>query len=108
MRLRRLQFKDDDEQWYDDAYAVEDKARQVIFHYNLTWEQVGSIYNGKLKETGASLEEIETVIMPGDEWRWLPIEVIAEEEVESFLEALDEACAIPKPQPISMAETLVA
>lgn len=101
MRLRRLQFKDDDGQWVDDAYAFENNAGQVIFRYNLTWEQVGSIYNGKLQETGVSLEEIETVIMPGDEWRWLPIEVVAEEEAASFLEALDEVCAIPKPRSIA-------
>lgn len=73
----------------------------MIFRYNLTWEQVGSIYNGKLEETGVSLEEIETVIMSGDEWRWLPIEVVAEEEAASFLETLDEACAIPKPRSIA-------
>lgn len=101
MRLRRLKFKDDDGQWYDDAYAFENNAGQVIFRYNLTWEQVGSIYNGKLQETGVSLEEIETVIMSGDEWRWLPIEVVAEEEAASFLETLDEACAIPKPRSIA-------
>ncbi len=104
MRLRRLQRKDDE--WYDDAYAVEDSTGQVIFHYNLTWERIGSFYNGQLQETGVSLEEIETVIQPSDGLRWLPIEVIAEEEVESFLEALDEACDIPKPR--SIAHTLTA
>ena len=103
MRLRRLQYQEDDGQWYD-AYAFEDHTSQVIFRYNLTWEQVGSIYNGKLQETNIPLEEVETVIMPGDEWRWLPIEVIAEDQVETFLEQLEEVCAIPKPQPISTAK----
>lgn len=96
-----MQFKDDDGQWYDDAYAFENDAGQVVFRYNLTWEQVGSIYNGKLQETDVSLEEIETVIMPGDEWRWLPIEVVAKEEAASFLKALDEICDIPKPRSIA-------
>jgi hypothetical protein len=39
--------------------------------------------------------------------RWLSIEVIEDDQVEAFLEELNEACAIPKPRPISMAETVV-
>jgi hypothetical protein len=105
MRLRRLQRKDE-EGWYDDAYAFEDDADEVIFRYNLTWERIGSRYNGKLRESRVSLAEIETVIEPNEGLRWLPIEVIAEEEVESFLAALDETCAIPKPRPIALTLTI--
>jgi hypothetical protein len=90
MKVRRLQRQDKRDQWYDDAYAYENETGQVIFCYNLTWDRVGS------------LEAIETVLQPGDRFRWLPVEVVAEEEVEAFLEALDEACAIPKPRPIKM------
>jgi hypothetical protein len=102
MKVRRLQRQDKRDQWYDDAYAYENETGQVIFCYNLTWDRVGSTYNGKLQESGVSLEAIETVLQPGDRFRWLPVEVVAEEEVEAFLEALDEACAIPKPRPIKM------
>ena len=108
MRVRRLQRTDEDGQWYDDAYAVEDNTGQVIFHYNLTWERVGSNCNAKLRETGVSLEEIETVIPSGEEWRWLPIEMVAEEEAEAILEALDDACDIPKPRPIKIVYPLAA
>jgi hypothetical protein len=103
MKLRRLQRQDKQDRWYDDAYAFEDSEGQVIFRYNLTWDRVGSIYNGKLQESGVSLAEIETVLQPGDRFRWLPLEVIEEDEVETFLEALDEACAIPKPRSIAKA-----
>lgn len=108
MKLRRLQRQDKNDQWYDDAYVYEDNEGQVIFRYNLTWDRVGSTYNGKLRETGVSLEEVETVLRPGDRFRWLPIEVIEEDQVEAFLEELNEACAIPKPRPISVTETLAA
>jgi hypothetical protein len=107
MKVRRLQRKNDEGQWYDDAYAVEESSGQVVFHYNLTWEKIGSYYNGKLKRSGVSLEEIETIIQPTKGLRWLPIEVV-EEEAKSFLERLDEACAIPKPRPISIRKVLTA
>lgn len=103
MRVRILQAKDEDDEWYDDAYAFENAAGQVIFRYNLTWERIGSYYNSKLQETDVSLDEIDTVIDPGDEMRWLPIEEIPDNQVEVYLEALDEKCAIPKPRPITQA-----
>lgn len=106
MRVRRLQRKDEEGQWYDDAYAYEDSAGKVIFRYNLTWERLGSTYNGKIREAGISLEEVDSVILPGDGLCWLSIELIAEQNSKSFLEVLDEACAIPKPR--SIAHRLVA
>ena len=41
--------------------------------------------------------------MPGDEddWRWLPVEVVEEDEAETFLEDLNERCCIPKPRSIA-------
>lgn len=62
MKVRILQFRDEDGQWYDEAYAFEDSTGQVTFRYNLTWERIGSVYNGKLKESGVTLDQIETVI----------------------------------------------
>lgn len=100
MRVRILQAKDDDNTWYDDAYAFEDSAGQVVFEYNLTWEKIGSYYNGKLRESGVSLDQIEMVIDPGERMQWLPVQTVADEEAEVFLEALNEACAIPKPRSI--------
>ena len=109
MRVRILQARDDDGQWYEEAYAYEDNTGQVIFVYNLLWERVGSYYNGKLKETGTSLEEIETTIEPNnDDLRWMPIEVIDKDQVEAYLEELNEACVIPKPRPISIAKAFSA
>lgn len=59
MRVRIVQRKDDDEQWFDDSYALEDHAGRMTFHYHLTWEKIGARYNGKLQETGISLDENE-------------------------------------------------
>jgi hypothetical protein len=103
MKLRKLQRLDEDGVWFGDAYAFENSEGQVVFQYNLAWGRVGAACNVKLRESGVSLEEIETVISSGDELRWLPVEVIEEEEVEAFLAALDEACAIPKPRSIAHA-----
>jgi hypothetical protein len=103
MRLSKLQRLNEEGVWFDDGYAFENSEGQVIFRYNLAWGRVGATCNVKMREAGTQLEEIETIIPPGDGLRWLPIEVIAEEEVESFLEALDEACAIPKPRSIAHA-----
>ena len=103
MKIRILQAKDKDGQWYDDAYAFEDTHSEVVFRYNLTWENIGSYYNSKLQETGISLDEIDTVINPGDKMSWLPVTEIADDQVEAYLEAINEKCAIPKPGPISQA-----
>lgn len=101
-----LIHEDEEGQWYDDAYAYEDSAGKVIFRYNLTWERLGSTYYGRIRDAGISLEEVDPVILPSDGLRWLPIEIIAEQNAKSFLEVLDEACAIPKPG--SIAHRLVA
>jgi hypothetical protein len=109
MRLRRLQQLDEVDGWYDDAYAYENDEGRVVFRYNLTWERVGARYNKKFAEAGISLEKVETALpLDGQTMRWLPIEVIEEDQVEAFLEELDAACDIPKPRPISMAEQVAA
>ncbi len=109
MKIRRLQRKDENDQWYDDAYVYEDENGQVIFCCNLTWESVGRRYYREFKNSGVPIEEVETVLaLDGQTMRWLPIEVIEENQVESYLEALNEACAIPKPRPISMVKVLTA
>jgi len=107
MRLRRLQFIEDG-QWYEDAYAYEDEAGNTVFRYStLTWGRVGARYNKKVKEAGVSLENVHTVIPCGDKMRWLDVEII-EEDVEAYLEALDEACYIPKPRKVSLAKAVAA
>jgi len=103
MRVRILQARDEDGRWSDEAYAQEKDEGEVIFKYNLAWDRVGSYYNGKLQESGVRLEEIETVIEPNNEaLRWLPVEVVADEAAEAFLEELDKRCYIPKPRPIKI------
>ena len=109
MKVRRLQRKDEHGQWYDDAYVYEDEAEQVIFCCNLTWESVGRHYYRAFKESGIRIEDVETVLsLDGRTMRWLPVEVIEADQVEAFLGELDEACAIPKPRPISKADILTA
>ena len=79
MKIRRLQRRDENNQWYGDAYVYENDEGQIIFRYNLTWESVGARYNKKFKETGVSLEDIETIMpLDGQTMRWLPIEVVEE------------------------------
>jgi hypothetical protein len=99
MRIRRLQRRLDGV-WVDDAYVYEKQNGQVIFRYNLTWERIGSNMNGLLRAAGTPIETIETVISPSEDLRWLPIEIIENEQAPAYFAALDQACAIPKPQPI--------
>jgi hypothetical protein len=99
MRVRRLQRRLDGV-WYDDAYAYEDGNGQVVFRYNLTWERIGSHMNRLLRDADASLENIETIISSGEDLRWTPIESIHPDQAAAYFAALDQACAIPKPQPV--------
>src|SRR5687768_13204159 len=101
MRLRKLQRLDEDGTWFDDAYAFENSKGQVIFRYNLAWGRVGAACNTKIKQASTRLEEIETIIPSGEELCWLPVEVIDEEVSTKYLEALDQACAIPKSRSIA-------
>jgi hypothetical protein len=91
-----LQYKDK-ESWYDEAYAYEDEQGQVVLRYNLTWERTGAHFNDKFREQQTPLEEVETVILPSEALRWLPIETIPAEEIDTFLAHLNETCAIPQP-----------
>lgn len=107
MKIRRLQRKDEHEQWYDDAYVYENEDGQVIFCCNLTWESVGRRYYKAFQESGVPIEDVETVLsLDGRTMRWLPLEVIADDQVALFLEKLDEACDIPGPRSVTMAEAL--
>lgn len=112
MRIRRLQRQDEDGQWYDDAYVtediIEDGIEILVFHYNLTWDRVGSAYNEKLQEAGVPLDEIETVLQAGETFRWQTVEIIPDDEVGEFLKQLNEECAIPTPQPIMPASLIVS
>lgn len=105
MKIRRLQRKDEYNQWYDDAYVYEDEEGRLIFNCNLTWESVGRRYYRKFKESGLSIEEVETILsLDGQSMRWLPTEVIAADQVETYLENLDERCAIPRPRSMPIAK----
>ena len=109
MKIRRLQRKNEHDQWYDDAYVYEDEDGQVIFCCNLTWESVGRRYYRAFKESGVPIEEVETVFpLDRQTMRWLEIEVITDDQVELFLEKLDEACAIPRPRSVTMAKAVNA
>ena len=101
MKIRRLQRKDEHNQWYDDAYIYEDKDGRLIFKCNLTWESVGRRYYKEFKESDLPIEEVETILaLDGQSICWLPLEVIAAEQVEAYLEELDDRCAIPKPRSV--------
>ena len=96
MKVRKLQRLDEAGVWFDDAYAYEDKQGQTIFRYNLAWGRVGARHNRALRQQQTPLEQIETIIPPGEGLRWLPLETIPAEEVPAFLAHLNEACAIPQ------------
>ncbi len=109
MKVRRLQRKDENKEWYDDAYVYENEQGQVIFRCSLTWETVGRRYSKEFKKPGVSIEDAEAVLsLDGQGMRWLPIEVIEPDQTEAYLEALDEACAIPKPRKVSIAKAVAA
>jgi hypothetical protein len=95
MKYRRLQRRFDSGEWTDDAYAYENQHGQVVFRYNLTWGRMGSHLNQQIKERGLSLTMLEKLLPSGKELRWLPIQVITDEQSAVFCAALDQACAIP-------------
>lgn len=104
MRLRKLQRRDESKVWFDDAYAYEAESGRVVFRYNLAWGRIGSYYNGKIREADTPLEDIETIIPPTEDLHWLPIEVIADEAIDTYFAELDKACAastIPHPRSVA-------
>ena len=94
MKIRKLQRQNDKHEWVDDTYACHDETGGCVFRYNSTWGRIGSYYNLQLKKMNVSLDEIETVISPTTGWRWLPTEVIADNQASTYLNELDEACHI--------------
>lgn len=100
MRVRRLQRRDEDGVWFDDAYALEDEQGQVVFHYNLTWERLGAEINRQLQAGSVPLDEMEQVIPASDDLRWQEPELVDMPDSNEFLTALNEACAIPKARPV--------
>jgi len=96
------------DKWLDEAYAYEQPDGTVRFRYNpMVWEGVGVRHNRTLKAQGTPLEEIETVILPGDRLCWLEIEVI-EGDLEIIKARLDEAYQIPRPQRVSVTKSAIA
>jgi hypothetical protein len=102
MRVRKVQRLDEEGAWFDDCYAFENSEGDVVFRYNLAWGRVGAACNVKIREGDTPLEEVESVIPPGDALRWLPVEVVPDEEAAAFMEALDEVCDIPRPRGVKI------
>jgi hypothetical protein len=73
----------------------------------LVWESTGSRLSGKLYESGTKLEDVQQIILSGDQLRWLDIEEIdgAPEDIKA---ALDKACKMPWLRPISMPKPIIA
>ena len=99
MKIRILQRLNEDQSWYDDAYAYEDETGQVVLRYNLTWERIGDDCAAYVEEHGIALEALETIIPPHASLRWLPVSTIDGDAAEAYLDELDKACAIPYPRP---------
>jgi hypothetical protein len=109
VRIRKLQYVHAEKGWTDQAYLIEDDQGQVEFRYDpLTWGRVGAALNKRIRQENIPLEDIESIMPPKAEVRWLPIEVISGEEINDVIAALDEACKFPKPQPISMPKPVIA
>lgn len=106
MKIRRLQRRDEDGIWFDDAYALEDEQGQVTFYYNLTWERLGAEINRQLQTESVSLDNLERLIPASDDVRWQEPELVTLPDPAEFLAALNEACAIPKARPV--VQTLAA
>ncbi len=108
MKIRRLQRLNGQDKWEYHGYAVEREDGQSLFRFNtLVWGRIGGEYNSKLKKAGTRLEDVHQVIPAKKRLRWLEIEEI-EGEPEEIKARLDEACKIPRPQPVSIAKPVVA
>jgi hypothetical protein len=100
MRVRRLQRLNGQDQWEDHGYVYELADGRCVFRHNpLVWESTGSRLSAKLTETGTKLEDVQQIIPTGERLRWLEIEEIGGEPTD-IKARLDEACQIPRPQPI--------
>lgn len=108
MKVRRLQQLLDDGQWEDHGYAYELEDGSCAFSYNtLVWGRIGAEYNHKLQTSRTKLEDIHTVILSGDQLRWLAIEII-DGDPEEIKVRLDEACRIPRPRPVPLTNPVTA
>ena len=108
MKVRMLERLNNAQQWEGHGYAFEREDGQCLFSYNtLVWGRIGAEYNAKMKKNGTKLEDVHTVILIGDRLRWLDIEEI-EGDPEEIRARLDEACKIPRPQPVSVVKPAVA
>ena len=100
MRTRRLQQRSDDGQWEDHGYAYERADGHASFRYNtLVWGRIGAQYNVQMRENNTALEDVDLLILPGENLQWLPVELIGGEEKE-IKAMLDRQCHIPQPQRI--------
>lgn len=102
MRVRRLQYLNEDGIWVNQAYVIEDNQGELSFYYNtLTWGRVGADLAKKIRDSHITLTEIES-IMPGNERvRWLPVETPENQNLEQAKTFYDTLCNIPTPQPAS-------
>jgi len=108
MKIRRLQQRLDDGQWEDHGYTYEQEDGSCVFSYNtLVWGRIGAKYNRQLQTARTKLDEVQMVILTGDQLRWLEVEEI-EGNPEEIKAMLDEACKIPRPKPVSIVKPLTA
>ncbi len=94
IHIRRLQRRDEQGEWYDDSYAIENSDGKVTFRYNLSWEYLGGRLNYQIQQSGLPLEGLEQVFN-NPKMRWLPVEPVAL-DFEQATELLDPQFHIPR------------
>lgn len=94
IRARRLQGKDENGNWYSEAYAVQAPNGEIIFHYPFWWEHIGGQYANEMKQSDLPLEQIEQ-ILSGPKLKWLALESL-DMPFDQAMEFLDEECHIPR------------
>ena len=101
MKVRRLQRLNEENQWEDHGYAYEREDGRASFRYNnLVLGQIGARYNVQLRKAQTKLADVSQVIPATKRLRWLEIEEIPGDP-EEIKARLDEACQIPRPQPVA-------
>ena len=102
MRVRRLQYLNEDGVWVNQAYVIEDTQGELSFYYNsLTWGRVGADLAKKIRESHNTLAEIESIMPGNDQVRWLSAETPENQSFDQVVAAYNALCNIPTPEPAS-------
>lgn len=104
IRARRLQTKDENGTWTDEAYAIESPSGQVIFHYPFWWEHIGGQYAYEIQQTNMPLEQVAQIVR-GPKLKWLPVERL-EMTYAQAIDFLDAECQIPRAKKKTLAPTV--